>query len=514
MISRLAVVTAQLSGWRRAAVSILAGITVAAALPPLHALPALWIGFPVFLWLLAGAGSWRRAALDGWSFGWGYFFAGLHWISFSLLVDGDTFAWLIPFALILIPAVLGLYVAGVAILIRKVAPGVPRLVALASAWALLEWLRGQLLTGFPWNPIAAVWAFDPAPMQILAFLGPWGAGFLTVMIAAAPSLLAEQNRWLRLGSLPAALAAVALVWAGGAWRLAVSDPANIDGVSLRIVQPNIPQHLKWKRHLRERHLATYLRLSRMQPATQPTHIIWPETAVPFILSRDDRIRQIMASVVPKGGLLLTGALRSGPRDEKPFRLWNSFQAIAPGGGIVASFDKFHLVPFGEYVPLRQWIGFAKITEGRTDFSRGPGPRTLDLPGLPPVSPLICYEIIFPDRLVDPVVRPQWILNVTNDAWFGESAGPWQHFALSRMRAVEQGLPVVRAANTGISGIIDPWGRVTASLDLGAQGFIDAPLPKAIQPTIYARTGPWPSLLLLFLILGACRFTLKGRSAAV
>jgi apolipoprotein N-acyltransferase len=221
----------------------------------------------------------------------------------------------------------------------------------------------------------------------------------------------------------------------------------------------------------------------------------------------------MASVVPPGGLLLSGAIRTTPPGHRPFRVWNSVHAIDRTAEIVATYDKFHLVPFGEYIPFREWLGLNKITAGRTDFSAGAGPRTVGLPGLPPVGPLICYEIIFPGEITEPARRPRWLLNVTNDAWFGASSGPYQHFAMARLRAVEQGLPLVRAANTGISAIVDPYGRVNSRIGLNRRVALDGKLPLGLAGrTPYSLYGDVPilivSVVLFVVAAGASRLAAR------
>ncbi len=512
---RLARAIGNLAGWRRVGVAFCAGALAAAALPPVHVLPALLISFPVLLWLIDGAATRRRVFADGWWFGFGHFIAGLYWIGFSLLVDAAQFAWLLPFAVLCIPAVVAVYTGIVAVLCRFAAPGWPRLVALAAAWTAVEWLRGQLFTGFPWNAIGIAWTVTDATMQFAAIGGMFSLSLIAVFVGATPAMLAcgtDRRVWL----WPAAgLAIVAALWTGGQWRLSGATHGTVPNVTLRIVQPNIAQRTKWLPELRDRHLATYLRLSKAAGPRPVTHLVWPESAVPFVVAVDEARRRVMASAVPAGGLLLTGAIRTSLPGERPFRVWNSVHAIDGSARIVAVYDKFHLVPFGEYIPLRQWIDIPKITAGRTDFSAGPGPRTLDLPGLPSVGPLICYEIIFPGRITDGSHRPAWLLNVTNDAWFGTSSGPYQHFAMARLRAVEQGIPVVRAANTGISAIVDPYGRVVAHLGLNRQGVVDGPLPVKLEDrTPYSYYGD-PAIVIVTVVLyllcvGGSNFLVRRR----
>ncbi len=511
LCSRFARVVGELTGWRRAGLTFAAGVLSAAALPPVHALPALLLAFPVLVWLLDYAPTKKRAFLDGWWFGFGHFVAGLYWIGFSLLVDAERFAWLLPFAVLCIPAVLALYTGCVAALARWAPAGNSRVLALAAAWTLAEWVRGQLFTGFSWNAIGIVWTASDATIQFAAVGGMYALSMLTIIIAASPATLGGGVGW-RAWILPVgALLALFALWLGGTVRLSAAMSRSVDGVLLRVVQPNIPQRIKWRPALRDQHFATYLRLSSAPSDRPVSHIVWPETAVPFDVSSDHARRRIMASAVPKGGLLLTGALRATSRGERPFRIWNSFYAINNAAEIVATYDKFHLVPFGEYVPFRRWLGISKLTAGRTDFSAGPGPQTIRLPGLPPVGPLICYEVIFPDRVIASESRPQWLLNVTNDAWFGNSSGPYQHFAMARLRAVEQGLPLVRAANTGISGVIDAYGRIRARLGLERQGVIDVALPRpAPGRTLYSRFGDLPVLIAAAFLLVMAGVRAKNR----
>jgi len=315
-----------------------------------------------------------------------------------------------------------------------------------------------------------------------------------------PARLGDLGR----GRLWAVLAAALLVGvpaAAGTWRLAQAKPDAVPGVTLRLVQPSIPQTLKNDQRSELRNFQRLLGLSRPPSADQVTDVIWPEAAAPPLLERYPDVRQAMAAVTPAGGLLLTGAERAEPAEGWPPRAaWNSLDVLDASGAIIATYDKGHLVPFGEYVPLRHILPINKIVPSPLDFSAGPGPQTLRLPGLPPVSPLICYEAIFPGAVIDPQDRPQWLLNVTNDAWYGATSGPFQHFAIARTRAVEEGLPLVRAANNGISGVIDAYGRVKARLDLNAIGALDSPLPAAARPTLYefGRDSVFFGASLLFL----------------
>lgn len=500
----LAAVAAALRGWRRAGLLVLLGALAALALPPVHAVPVLLLSFPGLIWLLDGAATRKGAFATGWWFGLGHFTAGFYWISYALLVDAARFGWMIPFAVGGLAAGMAIF-TGLATLLAKAsgARGLGRVLALAAAWMLMEWLRSWVLTGFPWNLLGTVWETTPSVLQFAAVGGTYGLTLLTVAVAGLPALLAAQAparaRW---GAVAAGLGLLAAVAAGGAWRLAGAGDGMQPGVMLRLVQANVAQTAKWRDDLRQAHLMEHLRLSRSPGFSSVTHVIWPETAAPYFLEWDEGARRAVASVAPPGGMVLTGAVRTN--NAQPFQVWNSLQAISPAGVIEGSYDKAHLVPFGEYAPLRDILPMGKLTAGSTDFSAGPGPRTVTLPGLPPFSPLICYEVIFPGAVVarDGGPRPQWLLTITNDGWFGLSAGPYQHFAAARMRAVEEGLPLVRAANTGISGVVDAYGRTVAQLGLGEGGVVDSPLPKPLlTETIYGRMGNWIPLIFAAIVFG-------------
>ena len=496
---RAAAAIGELRGWRRGLLGFLAGILAATSLPPLFLLPLLWVSFPILFFLISGARSLRAAIADGWWFGFGYFLAGLYWISLSLLVESEKFAWMIPLALLLIPAVLACSIgiaAGVSYFAKQ---GLLRLLALAASWTLCEWARAHLLTGFPWNPIAVIWSWDPVFLQGLSVIGLYGLGFLTVLIFLWPVTFVLKSKRHALGVSFVFLGLIAACWIFGFVRLFEATEPGQGDLRLRIVQPNIPQDLKWNPRLRNQHLDKLVKLSKGAGNAGVKHIIWPETAIPFLLPPNANLSRILGDTIPLGGLLWAGSLTSIGSSGNPFKLFNSLLVVDASGEIRAKYDKHHLVPFGEYVPYRDFLGISKITRGRTDFSPGPKPTPIDLLGIQKVLPLICYEIIFSHE-VAAASRADWVVNITNDAWFLDSAGPRQHFALAQMRAVELGLPVVRAANTGISGVIDPWGRVIDSLGVGVSGSIDVKLPSPLPATIYSQVGEWAVILVIFLVL--------------
>ncbi len=481
---------AGLAGWRRRGLALLLGALAAAAQPPLLLVPLLVPAFVGLVWMIDGTARPRAAFALGWWFGVGYFAAGLYWIGLSMLVDAARYAWMIPFAVGGIAAGLALFIGLVAYAVRRSgATGAGRVLVLAAAWTAAEGVRGWILTGFPWNLVGQVWTVSDVMIQAAAVIGTYGLGLLTVLAAAMPAVLGDggtapgrRRAAVLLATLP-----LGLVAAGGALRLAAADAATVPGVRLRIVQPNVPQRLKWAPDRRAANVRQLLEMSRGGDGI--THVVWPETAVPYLLASEPRIRAAIAAVVPPGGSVVTGAVRRVGEG----RLANSLLAIDGRGNVAAVYDKAHLVPFGEYVPFRSILPIEKIVPNRGDFVPGPGRRTLTLAGLPPFSPLICFEAIFPAAVTDESAPPEWLLNITNDAWFGTSSGPYQHFAASRLRAVEEGLPLVRAANTGISGVVDAYGRVTARLGLGETGVLDVDLPAALAGrTPFARYGNAPA----------------------
>jgi apolipoprotein N-acyltransferase len=509
-LERCAEYLAGLTGWRRQAAALAAGAVSGLALPPLHLVFFLWPALAALMWLLDGCGRARTAAFVGWSFGFGFFLAGLYWVGFSFFVDAERFAFYMPIAVGGLAAGMALFTA-LALFVTAVSgvKGWPRVLVLTAAWLFSDWLRAWVLTGFPWNFLGTVWSFSDALIQPAAWGGVWLLTALALLPAAASSLLIGGSHCRTPGSrVFVALAHLLLLaaWMGGELRLRQAPAVDdwvVEGERLRIVQPAIPQRLKWKAELRADHVLTQMRMSASDGYDGITQVIWAETAVPFLLEDDPALRRTLARVVPPGGFLFTGAPSARDVDgEKVFR--NSFFALDGLGEIVQRFDKVHLVPFGEYNPLGDLLPAGALAVSAGNFEAGEGRQTWSLEGLPGASPLICYEVIFPGAVVRAEgPRPGWLLNVTNDAWFGRSSGPYQHFANARLRAVEEGLPLVRAANTGISGVIDAYGRVVAQLGLGQTGVVDAPLPKASADiTLYARSGNVTLLGLIVLLAGA------------
>ncbi|MDE0779789.1 MAG: apolipoprotein N-acyltransferase [Alphaproteobacteria bacterium] len=488
------------TGWRRLLLAMVLGGVSAFALSPFHIVPVLIVAFSGLVWVLEGVETeprpLRHSLATGFWFGFGHFFIGLHWIVEPMLVDPERTAWMIPLAWPGLAATLAIFpalVCGVSSLARFGTGVVPRVFAFAGLWLFLEIARGYVFTGFPWNLIGYVWAGNELGLPVLqgtAFLGVLGLGALTLLAAGMPAVLGSASfkpaqQWVL--ALGFAIALPGLLWAAGAARLAGAEDGAVPDVRLRIVQANITQRDKWNPQLRFRHLERHIALSLAATETMPTHVIWPETAVPFFLANDALVRGQVTRAVPVGGVLITGSVRSAFWANQR-QLHNALLVIDGAADVLQVYDKSHLVPFGEYVPLRGVLPVDKIVPGQGDFVPGTGLKLLLIAGLPSASPLICYEAIFPGRVTPKNERPGWLLNLTNDAWFGNFAGPRQHFAISVTRAVEEGLPMVRAANTGISAVVDPYGRLRARLEIGVEGVLDSELPQPIAATFYARWG--------------------------
>jgi apolipoprotein N-acyltransferase len=502
-------------GWRRCLVAFLAGASTAVALPPIEFWPAPFITFPILIWLIDGSAAGRfggvlAAAIAGWWFGFGYFVAGLYWIGNALLVDAKTFGWLLPFAIIGLPAVLALFTGfGVALARLLWTQGAMRILSLALALTLSEWLRGHLFSGFPWNAFGYMLATPPLLAQSASLIGLWGLTFLAVAVYASPVVLADdgaetRRRWLAPCLSALVLAAMAVY---GALRLHNTPTTYVDGVRLRIMQPNLQQDEKFNYSQKQAVMNRYIALSNRASGPQSTgiadvtHLIWPESAFPFFLTREaDALAQI-AALLPEGTVLITGAVRAPEMAPTPAitRAYNSVYVIDHDGSVLSVYDKVHLVPFGEYLPFQDFLeqlGLMQLTKVRGGFIAGDRRRAMSVPRAPSFLPLICYEIIFPGQAVPRGERADWMLNLTNDGWFGRSAGPYQHFQQARLRAIEEGLPLVRAANTGISAVVDPLGRVISALPLGTEGILDARLPRALPSTVFGRVGDGPAGLMV------------------
>ncbi len=441
-----------------------------------------------------------RAGAIGWFFGFGYFIAGLYWFANAFLVEADRFALLIPLAVLAMPAFLSIFYGLAIIPVCLVAGHAARFFALALGLGVAEWLRGHILTGFPWNAIGYGMAANDGMLQLASLFGVYGLNFLAVLLFASPFLLIRKNRFVFI--VIALVFAVGVSW--GYYRLGVlREPSYVEDVRLRLVQPNIPQRKKMDFAYVPWNFNELIRYSKSGNGNDNldgvTHVIWPEVAVRLRLAEEPLALEEISKLLPENVSLITGALRR-EKSANGDKYFNSLMVFDDKAKLKATYDKIHLVPFGEYLPL-QWvlesIGLEQLTRQKGGFTAGDGTQWVNASGLPPFSPLICYEVVFPDNVYQSGKRPKWLLNITNDAWFGDSTAPYQHFHQARVRAVEEGLPVVRVANTGVSGVIDPYGVVLQKLPLGKGGIIDHKLPKEIPVTYY---GWWRLFVFPFFVL--------------
>ncbi len=512
--------------WGAALCCLLAGLGAALAHPPFGMLPGL-LGYGLALHLIdqdMGArhrlrgGFWR-----GWLFGLAYFFVGTWWVGEAFLVDIEVYGWMAPIAVLSLSGGLALFwgVAGLAYrwAVPRQASALVRLAAFVLVFSVVEWLRGHVLTGFAWNLPGETWRAGSAPSQMASVVGAYGLSLITLWIAGSFGLLLSQDQ--RRQGLVLAGAAVALMaglYGFGLVRLAHASPPSARGPVVRIVQANIPQSAKWTPENFRNILAKYTALTtRPSKGPVPAVVIWPEGAIPSAL--DDYLapgswtRDVVTASLKPGQVLMTGGFRYGGTPDRPL-YYNSLVGVRREGAdlkVTGLYDKYRLVPFGEYLPLGEIlgrVGIRRLVHAPDDFTPGPRPQPVQFDGLPLVQPLICYESLFPGFTRQGAAlsgrRAAWILNVSNDAWFGKTSGPWQHLNIASYRAIEEGLPLIRSTPTGISAVIDAYGRrsTTQSLVQGVEGVIDSPLPDALQPTLYSRLGdgPFGFMLLIALII--------------
>lgn len=500
-LERAAAAVRAASGWRRLALAFLAGIAAVLAMAPVYALPLMAVGFSVLILLIDGCANAprpkRAAFLVGWWFGFGYFLAGVYWMAFSFFVQADQFAWMAPFAIIGLASFLGLFI-GAAALVSFLfwRSGWRRIFLFAAVWTILEYARGHVLTGLPWNLAGQALAVSSLTAQSAAWYGAYGLSLVTVLLSAAPAARLGEGAPPRaaFSGLAVLIAGAAALLAFGALRLAQPESAHDGKHFVRIVQPNIPQREKIDPAMWTRNFERQLDLSKGAiPADARLFIVWPENGAPLLNEAPTALRAL-SGALPENAVLLAGAVRRARDEEGVERYYNSL-AIVPetpaGRRAVNFYDKHHLVPFGEYLPFYDFlkaVGLAQLTPyGDAGFSAGEGPRVMHAGG-PAFAPLICYEVIFPGALYPKGQRPEWLLTVTNDAWFGDTSGPRQHLDMARLRAIETGLPIARSANTGISALIDGKGRMLARIGLYKEGRIEAALPPALPRTLYDRWG--------------------------
>jgi len=505
-----------MTGWRRAGLAAVSGALTVLSQPPFHLFAVCFLTFPLLVWLLDGAiarlsRSWIAsvwpAFATGWWFGFGYFVAGLWWIGNALFVEATEYAWLWPLAVTLIPAVLALFYGIAAVFARMLwSDGLARIFALAFGFGAAEWLRSYAFTGFPWNAIGYAAMPVPILMQSASVVGLYGMNVLAVFTFALPAAFA-QARW-RTALAAVLIAGLLGVHAGyGYWRLDNAESVGDDAPLIRIVQPAIDQSEKWDQAKRDEIFDTLIALTTEANETgrKPAIVIWPETSVPFILTEAPNAVSAIAGALDDGQILLAGAVRAGEAAEEgeAQTFYNSILALNGDGVIIDAADKKHLVPFGEYLPFKEVaerLGLQKIADADRGYSPAERRRTLSLPGGTVVLPSVCYEAIFPYAVRADGDPPTLIVNVTNDAWYGDTPGPYQHLHQARIRSVENGWPMARAANNGVSAVFDPYGRQLGALGYGVRGAVEAPLAAPLDETLYRSHG-WKIVLALIFAFG-------------
>lgn len=500
-MERLAAYIMLSSGWRRFLIALLAGALGALMLPPFGIFIIGFVSFPVLVWLLDGAsGDPDRSFIvrmapsffTGWAFGLGYFVAGLWWTGRSLMVEADEFAWALPLAIVGLPAVLAIYYGLATAFARLLwTDGYARILALAAAFGIAEWLRGTLLTGFPWNEIGQGLMPFPLMMQSLSVIGEHSMNVVAILVFAAPALIVTGDGAAMGMTVAVLLFGAHLGFGYYQLNLAPQPKAAENPRIVRLVQPVIDQAArlddKERVNIFEQHLAL-TKAAAAKGARRPDYVVWPETSIPFVLTENPDALVRIAEILEDGQILIAGAVRTeaDSANQAP-RYYNSIYVIDSQGQIIGAADKVHLVPFGEYLPLEDvWnrIGLRAIAaEMPGGYSAAAQHRLLVMPDGTKLLPLICYEIIFADETAALAEQADAIVNITNDGWFGYTPGPWQHFFQARLRAVETGLPVIRNSNSGISAVIDPRGEIVSGLDFQSKGYIDVTLPTKIVPLL-------------------------------
>ncbi len=488
--------------------AFLLGIISVYALPPFYIFPAVFLSFSgLFCLLEKTADTAKKAWKLGYVFGFGHFAFGLSWVGNALLLDVSTFGWLYPLCLLAGGAFFGLFTGLPLWLSYYFKPLIARILAFAGFWGFSEWLRSFILTGFPWNLLGSVFAFSDTMLQTAFLWGTYGLSLVAIIISSCPALYfcapQKKNLLLAIG-IPALL--LLFLFGFGSFRLSgIRQTAG--ETAIRLVQPAIPQAMKWDRNALEYNFQKYISLSRTAGLNKIDFVIWGETAVPFPLDIDDQHRQAITAAIPDNGYLITGLVRYEGKPDGRYTPFNSMFVINKQGEIVFHYDKSHLVPFGEYIPLKQYLPdwIRPIAGSIANFGTGSGPQNLRIKNFPEMSATICYEIIFPNQVISRQTKPEWMINLTNDGWYGDSMGPYQHLTAARLRAVEEGITIIRAANSGISAAISPYGQVIAAIPLNIQNIMDIRLPAAASVfTFYNKYGnSVPIALYLFNIMLAC-----------
>lgn len=532
----LAETTMLSQGWRRFLLLLLAGAIGGLSVPPFYILPALFVTLPIWVWALDGAErlpGWRRifgpAFTIGFAYGLGYFLVAFHWLGAAFFVDGGGMVYAMPFAILALAAVIALFWGlGSALAHLLWSNGPWRIVTLATFLTLAEWARGHFFSGFPFDLVGYAFTANDDMSQLASVIGVYGLTALGLLLGMTPALIwpADQRSLSRrLVPLFLALVIIAAQIGYGHYRLQTTAVASRTDMKLRLVQPMVLEHADWSEADPANIITRLIDLSQSKTSpndpglTGVTQVIWPESSLPFFLSDYPDALARIGKMLPENTLLLTGAPREqfdpsqtrGASDADDRPAYNSLIAVNHLGEIVSSYDKSHLVPFGEYLPFPELfglLGLKQFVPGAEGWQAGDGRRLMSLPGAPPLLALICYEAIFSGDLGPDTDKAQLILNITNDAWFDGSVGLAQHADHARIRAVEEGLPMIRVANSGLTEVIDPLGRVTASLAPEQIGILDVVPANRLPGTVFASLGYWP--LGLALIIGLAIAWLSSR----
>lgn len=474
-------------------VAVLLGFVLALGQAPVSLPIGVFTSIPILGYCAYRANTKKQAFAIGWYAGLGYFGLSMLWLVEPFFVEPEKHAIFAPFALLAMSGGLALFWGGAFAFSKQFNTGLGRyIIGLAVAWAAAEYLRSVLFTGFPWGLIGYTWIKTPIA-QWASIIGPFGLNFITFF---GGLLLLSMPR-KRFAGLVLTTLFFGFFLATGAWHTPNPRDEQQVNIRVRLIQPNAPQHQKWQPEWIKVFFRRGLELTA-SPAPQPIDlVIWPETSVPFALENNAGDLEILSDAAGPNAHIIAGIRRF--EGEK---LYNSMVHLDPKGGLVAVYDKSHLVPFGEYVPFSQYLsglGLRGMAANLQGFSSGAGPEVISAFGLPSYLAMICYEAIFPSFARTDTNRPEFLMHITNDAWFGDTIGPYQHLVQVQFRAIEQGLPAARAANTGISAVIDPYGRIIGSLNLNKAGYLDANLPVPLDATIYARLGNLPFLIVLFIL---------------
>jgi len=497
-------------------IAFLSGAILTLAFAPIRFFLAVPIAFSIFYLLLEKEGQKQRENFWlGFWFGYGHFLTGIYWIAASLLIDAKQFGWLVPFALTIIPSILALYFAAVALLYKYLAKRLgfklyyEKILLFALIFVIGEISRSNFLSGFSWNLLGYSWMFDLHFAQLGSVFGTYGLSFFAVIVGLLPVLF-----WKRKAALSDKIFAAIVVcflignFVFGIFYIDNNKITLLPDTRIRLVQANVKQEIKWVNAQKRENFLKHIYMSNAKNFDKVKVVIWSETSVPYVINDDEALLEYLRQAVPENGILITGGLRMEAGDvatKKFSKVWNSVFVLGKSG-VTQYYDKHHLVPFGEFVPFYNFLSFLyldeaidSITGGGQGFARGEGAQTLLTENFS-FSPLVCYEVIFSSEVADRKKLPDLFVNVTNDAWFGNSSGPYQHFDMARMRAIEYGIPLIRVAGSGISALVDPFGRVIAKIPLNQEGVLDVDLIKNKAPSIYALQGYLPLGILLFITL--------------